>query len=57
MLQGKGRAPGLELLLAVVRSALASLEQLAEERNRLLEAFKRQWSADRIVQVPILSHA
>lgn len=49
-MQGLGRAPGLELFLATVRSALASLDQLAEERNRLLEAFKRQWSGDRVIQ-------
>ena len=55
-MQGTGRAPGLERFNALVRSSLASLDVLAEERNRLLDAFKHQWNDDVIIKVRVLQY-
>lgn len=48
---GGGGAGDLTRVVAEARSDLAAVERLADERERLHDAFKRLWNEDTIVQV------
>lgn len=51
VLQGRGSGWDLTRVVAEARSDLATVERLADERERLHDALKRLWNEDTIVQV------